>query len=299
MSFVVVGSLAYDTIQTPAGRVERTLGGSANYFCLAMSFYGTAQVVGVVGEDYRTEDFNLLKSKGMDLEGLQKSPGKTFHWEGRYKDDLNEAETLLTELNVFSDFSPKLPVTYQNADMVFLANIDPHLQMEVLNQTPSARCIGCDTMNLWIENEKSALLRVLNRVDVLMINEGEARLLTGSRNAIAAAMELRYLGPKAVVIKRGEYGFIALDESGFFMLPAFPIANVVDPTGAGDSFAGAFWGHLNKQSKINSDSLRRSCIHGSVMASFTVEDFGTQGLQKLTPKAFEERFSAYRSMTTL
>lgn len=297
---LVVGSLAYDTISTPAGKVERALGGSANYFSLAASLYSKVRVVGVVGEDYDAADLKILTDRKVDTTGLQKKPGKTFHWTGQYKDDMNEAETLSTELNVFEHFNPEIPAEYRNSTHVFLANIDPILQLRVLEQIERPKLVGSDTMNFWIHSKLPELKKVLSKVDVLLINEGEADLISNSTNAIAAAQEILKLGPKAVVIKRGEYGFVLYTSEGYFILPAFPIASVVDPTGAGDTFAGAFFGYLCQENVgYDLQSLKKACIHGVLLASYTVEAFGVQRLKELAWSDVEARMTEYQKVTSL
>lgn len=295
---LVVGSLAYDTISSPLGKVEKTLGGSANYFSLAASHFTKVKVVGVVGSDYSEKDLNLLKNKNVDIEGLQVKEGKTFHWEGKYEGDLNEAITLNTQLNVFEHFNPTLPVNYKNSKYAFLANIHPELQLKVLEQLNSPKLIGSDTMNFWIQSQKPALINVLKKVDLVLINEGEAKLLTEKPNAIAAAEVLGAMGPKIVVIKRGEYGFVMWSkETDFHILPAYPVAKVVDPTGAGDTFAGAFFGYLSGQDKgLDYSSVKEACLRGTVLASFTVESFGTERLAKLSTSDIELRLKKYRSI---
>lgn len=304
-SILVVGSLAYDSISTPAGAVQRTLGGSANYFSLAASLFAPVQVVGVVGSDYSEKDRALLESRKVDLTGLQVQTGKTFHWEGRYSGDMNEAETLKTELNVFGDFKPELPKSYQKAGFVFLANIDPALQLAVLEQVEKPVLVGADTMNFWISSKRETLLKVLSKVDVLLINEGEAEMLTSKSNAIAASDQLIQMGPKAVVVKRGEYGFVLRTKEGYFMLPAFPVAQVVDPTGAGDTFAGAFFGTIASVAANEGQSasqslvtLKQACVNGAVLASYTVEAFGVGRLVELDHsrlKARQDEFMRYTS----
>jgi len=297
---LVVGSLAYDSISTPAGHKDRTLGGSANYFALASSLYATTRVVGVVGEDYAASDLKLLTSRGVDVQGLQKRPGKTFHWAGKYEGDMNEAITLATELNVFEHFNPELPETYRDSKYVFLANIHPELQLQVLKQVKKPRLVGSDTMNFWIHSQRETLAKVLQQVDVLLINEGEARLLSGAPNAIAAAEAIYRQGPKAVVIKRGEYGFVLYSKEGFFILPAYPVAKVVDPTGAGDTFAGAFFGYLAKtDSGFDLKSLKQACVHGCLLASQTVQNFGVQALVGLSKSDIEALESQYRKVISL
>jgi sugar/nucleoside kinase (ribokinase family) len=296
---LVVGSLAYDTISTPAGRVDRTLGGSGNYFSLAASLYSKVRVVGVVGEDYDAADIEMLSKRGVDLAGMQKKAGKTFHWTGQYKDDMNEAITLATDLNVFETFNPEIPAAYKNSSHVFLANIDPILQLRVLEQIENPKLVGSDTMNFWISSKLPELKKVLGKVDVLLINEGEADSISKTTNAIAAAQEILKMGPKAVVIKRGEYGFVLCSKEGYFILPAFPIAKVVDPTGAGDTFAGAFFGFLSKQNVgYDLQSLKRACVQGVLLASFTVEAFGVEKLKNLTWADVEKRQAEYLKITS-
>jgi sugar/nucleoside kinase (ribokinase family) len=299
-NILVVGSLAYDTLTTPHGHVDRALGGSANYFSLAASLYSQVRVVGVVGEDYREEDYEMLRKRKVDLAGLQKKPGKTFHWTGQYKDDLSEAITLATDLNVFADFNPQLPPEYRDSQYVFLANIDPILQLRVLEQIEKPKVVGSDTMNFWINSKLPELKKVLAKVDVLLINEGEADQISKAGNAIAAAKKILEMGPKAVVIKRGEYGFVLYTKEGYFILPAFPIANVVDPTGAGDTFAGAFFGYLSKRDKgYDLHSLKQACVQGCLAASFTVEAFGVERLAKLTWPEVEHRQAEYHNVIAL
>ena len=291
---LVVGSLAYDTISTPMGRVDRALGGSANYFSLAASLYSKVRVVGVVGEDYDQADMDMLTKRGVDTRGMQKQPGKTFHWTGEYKGDMNEAITLATDLNVFEHFNPKLPTEYKDSSYVFLANIDPVLQLNVLEQINKPKLVASDTMNLWINIKLPDLKRVLERVDLLLINEGEADLISKRTNAIAAAKEILKLGPKAVVIKRGEYGFVLYTKEGYFILPAYPIAEVVDPTGAGDTFAGAFFGYLAKKNAgFDLQTLKEACVQGVLLASYTVEAFSVERLKKLTWADVEKRQADY------
>jgi sugar/nucleoside kinase (ribokinase family) len=297
---LVVGSLAYDTITTPAGSAARTLGGSANYFSLAASQYAKVRVVGVVGEDYEAADLELLQKRGVDTQGLQKQPGKTFHWTGKYQGDMNEAITLATDLNVFEHFNPEIPANYKNSEYVFLANIDPVLQLRVLEQIDKPRMIASDTMNFWISSKMDELKKVLAKVDVLLINEGEADSITKRSNAIAAAQEILKMGPKAVVIKRGEYGFVLYTQEGYFILPAFPIAEVVDPTGAGDTFAGAFFGYLAKKNVgYDLKSLKEACVQGVLLSSFTVQAFGVERLKSLTWADVEARQAQYLKVTTL
>lgn len=294
-AILVVGSVGYDTITTPKGQRENILGGSANYFSLAASNYAPVRVVGVVGTDYKPEHRQLLESRKVDLKGLQQVPGLTFHWEGKYEKDMNEAITLVTDLNVFENFHPVIPEEYRNSEVVFLANIDPVLQLQVLEQVKKPRLIAADTMDYWIRSKKEDLLKVLARIDVLLINEAELRQLTGNWNTIRGAKDVLKMGPKAVVIKRGEYGFAMLCEERFFILPAFPVEEVVDPTGAGDTFAGGFLGHLAQLGRDwTREDLKQSCVHGCLLASFTVQDFGVEGIRRANVKDLEERLQAYR-----
>lgn len=296
---LVVGSLGYDSISTPEGAKENILGGSANYFSLAASKYSKVNVVGVVGDDYQESDKQLLIDNNVDLEGMQQQAGKTFHWEGKYEGDMNEAITLNTELNVFENFNPTIPDKYKTSEYVFLANIDPVLQLEVLEQVQKPKLVGVDTMNFWIKSKRDELKKVFSKVDVLLINEGEARDLTGKWNGVDAIEELAAMGPKAVVIKRGEYGFMLFSEGQYFMLPAFPVKRVVDPTGAGDTFAGGFFGYLSKSSQpLSLAQLKSACVHGCLMASFTVQGFGVEPLSKLTWADIEKRHAEYQKVVS-
>lgn len=293
---LVVGSLAYDSITTPMGRREKTLGGSANYFSLAASLSAKVNVVGVVGEDYADADLKLLKDRGVRTEGLQKLPGETFFWEGKYERSMNEAITLQTRLNVFENFRPEIPEAFRNSPFVFLANIDPVLQLEVLQEMKNPVLVGADTMNFWISSKRKELDKLIERIDILLINEGELRQLTGAYNAISAAKQICERGPKAVVIKRGEYGFVLYCSEGYFVLPAFPVENVVDPTGAGDTFAGGFFGHLASLGLTqmpNWNELKRACVKGCLLASFTVQDFGADGIRRVKLPDLERRLSEY------
>jgi sugar/nucleoside kinase (ribokinase family) len=291
---LVVGSVGYDTITTPQGKRENILGGSANYFSLAASMYAPVKVVGVVGDDYKDEHRGWLIDRGVCLKGLQQVPGLTFSWEGAYEHDMNEAQTIATNLNVFENFHPAIPAEYRDAKVVFLANIDPPLQLQVLEQVKKPRLVAADTMNFWIESKRPDLMRVLERIDVLLINEGELRQLTRTWNTVAAVKEVLKMGPKAVVVKRGEYGFMLYCEDKFFILPAFPVDNVVDPTGAGDTFAGGFLGHLTQLNRDwTREDLKQACVHGCLLASFTVQDFGLDGLRKAMPNDVAQRLRAY------
>ncbi|MCB0368776.1 MAG: sugar kinase [Bdellovibrionales bacterium] len=300
-SLLVVGSLAYDSIKTPAGEAPKTLGGSANYFSLAASLFTQVRVVGVVGEDYSDSDKAILQKRNVDLSGVEKVPGKTFHWEGKYEGDLNEAQTLKTELNVFEHFNPQLPEKFRKSEFVFLANIAPELQLQVLDQVESPKYIGMDTMNFWISSKKDKLKEVLKKVDVILINEGESDLLTNSTNAIQAAPKIAELGPKMVVIKRGEYGFVLFSkEHGYYLLPSMPIPNVIDPTGAGDTFAGGFFGYLSqKNTKPTFELIKKACVVGTLCASFTIQDFGIKSLVDVNLDNLKARLKEYKKAVLL
>ncbi|MEK6773788.1 MAG: PfkB family carbohydrate kinase [Bdellovibrionota bacterium] len=293
---LVVGSLAYDSIETPSGKSPKTLGGSANYFSLAASLLSKVRVVGVVGEDYADEDYQLLEKRNVDLSGLEKVKGKTFHWEGFYEGSLNEAKTLKTDLNVFEHFNPKLPEAFKDSQFVFLANIAPELQLQVLSQVKNPKFVGMDTMNFWISSKKSILMDVLKKVNVILINEGESQMLTGAANAISAAIAISKLGPEAVVVKRGEYGFILYHrEHGFFALPAMTMPEVIDPTGAGDTFAGGFFGTLAGMDRRPSfEDMKKACVVGTLLASFTIQDFGVKSLAKVNMSALKSRRDEYK-----
>ena len=295
---LVVGSLAYDSVKTPSGKAERALGGSANYFSVAASLFSKVRVVGVVGEDYSNDDKKILLQRNVDLEGLQTVPGKTFHWEGTYEKNLNEAVTLKTELNVFAHFNPTLPAPYRNSEFVFLANIDPTLQLQVLSQVEKPLFVGMDSMNYWIDSKQEELKAVLKKVDIVFINEGEAKMLTQSSNTITALKKVAALGPKYVVLKKGEYGSTLYSpEHGFYQTPALPIENVVDPTGAGDSFAGGFFGTLASQNKTPTwADLKLATLTGTVLSSQTIQDFSLKALTKVQKSNFDTQLSSLKSM---
>jgi sugar/nucleoside kinase (ribokinase family) len=296
---LVVGSIGYDTIATPSGRVENVLGGSANYFSLASSLYSPVNVVGVVGQDYKKSDIELLQNRNVNVDGLQIETGETFRWSGSYVEDLNNAVTLKTDLNVLLNFNPQLPESYKNSEFIFLANIDPVLQLRVLDQVKSPKFVGLDTMNYWINSKLEDLKKVLSRVDVFLLNETEALKLTNESNIVLATQKLVNMGPRCVVVKRGEYGFFMLSEGRFFVFPAFPIAHVVDPTGAGDSFAGGFFGYLSKNGpSMDYRSLQEACIHGAVIASFCVQDFSVRHLIQLDLAKIEKRMAEYMNVVS-
>jgi sugar/nucleoside kinase (ribokinase family) len=296
MSLLVVGSVAFDTVQTPFGQVKNGLGGSATYFATAASFFTNVQLVAVVGEDFPEEHIDFLKERRIDIVGLERSMGKTFRWQGEYGYQLNEAKTLQTDLNVFEFFHPKLPSSYVHTPYLFLANIDPKLQFDVMKQVVGAKLIACDTMNFWIEGNKEALVKTLSGVDILIINEGETRALSGEFNLIKAAAKILSFGPKALIVKRGEYGALFFSPEGIFAAPAFPLDNVFDPTGAGDSFAGGFMGYLAASGDLTHAGIRRAIIFGSVMASFAVEAFS---LDRLRDLGYAEVEARYREFTKL
>ena len=297
MKLLVVGSVAFDSVKTPFGQVENALGGSGTFFSTSASFFTEVALVAVVGEDFPEEHIDFLKSRKIDVTGLERISGKTFRWKGKYTYQLNEAHTLDTQLNVFQNFKPKLPKSYKDCPIVFLANIDPNLQREVLKQVSKPKLVACDTMNFWISNKKAELIETLRLVDILIINDGEARELSKETNLVKAATMIRALGPKTLIIKRGEHGVALFDKQGIFAAPAYPLESVFDPTGAGDTFAGGFMGYLSKTMKFNHDNLRKAIIFGSVMASFNVEDFSLNRLKKLTFKEVERRYKSFRKLT--
>ncbi len=297
MDILVVGSVAFDSVETPFGRGDDVLGGSATYFSTSASFFAGVQLVAVVGDDFPEEPKEFLSSRGVDLAGLQTRPGETFRWKGRYGYDLNEAQTLETHLNVFETFHPQLPESYRKAEYVFLANIDPELQLEVLNQVERPKLIACDTMNFWIEGKREALVRTLGHVDILVINEAEVRQLADEANLVKASRAVLAMGPKTLVVKRGEYGVLVFTEHSIFSAPAYPLEEVFDPTGAGDTFAGGFMGYLAATNNLSDETIRKATVFGSVMASFTVEDFSLNRLRKLSWSEVEDRFRRFQTLT--
>lgn len=299
MSILVVGSVFFDSIETLHGKADRALGGAATYFAVAASFFAPVRMVAAVGEDFPEEEFAFLSGRGIDLSGLQRRPGLTGHWAGRYHEDMNQRDTLQLELNVFADFRPQLPASYRDAQYVFLANIDPRLQAMVLDQLPAPGLVGCDTMNHWISGSRSELEQLLSRVHVLVINDEEARLLSGERNVVRAARRLLALGPRRVLIKRGEYGVIQFSANSVFAVPAFPLEEVFDPTGAGDSFAGGFMGELARSRDTSEAGLRRAIVYGSVVASFVVEDFGMNRLRSVTKEEIDYRYRQFIALTDI
>ncbi|MGH2442052.1 MAG: PfkB family carbohydrate kinase [Chloroflexota bacterium] len=299
MSSLVVGSVAIDTVQTPFGKLENGIGGTAIYFSLAASLFTQVQLVGVVGQDFPDEAIETLRSRRVDLDGLQRSSGQTFRWVGEYDYDMNVAHTLDTRLNVFETFRPTIPNHYRDARFVFLGNIDPELQLEVLDQVQDPRLTVLDTMNFWIARKRDALTEVIRRVDVVLINEGEIREYTGKYNILEAADALRALGPSQIVVKRGEYGAILFTEGEIFLAPAFPTWDVRDTTGAGDSFAGGFLGYLDQRDSLDVADLRAAVVFGTVVASFTVEDFSINGLMRADSDSLSNRFARLAEITRI
>lgn len=289
MSVLVVGSVAFDAIETPAGRVERTLGGAATYFSLAASLFAPVRLVGVVGEDFTDAHAAVFAGRPIDTTGLERRPGRTFFWAGRYSEDFSQRTTLVTELNVFADFRPRLPDGYRACPLVFLGNIHPGLQHEVLEQVERPRLVALDTMNYWIEQTPAELARTLARADVLVVNDEEARQLAGRRGVLEAARWILERGPQAVVIKRGEHGAMLVTPRELAVVPAYPVERVVDPTGAGDSFAGGFLGALAGRRRLDGHALRRALLYGAVLGSFAVEAFGVERLRQLTREEVDQR----------
>jgi len=302
MSILVVGSVAFDGIKTPSGKVDRCLGGSATYFSLSASFFADVRVVAVVGDDFTAEDEAVMVKRGVDISGLQRAKGKTFFWRGEYGDNMNEAKTLSTDLNVFETFDPQIPADYLDSEYLFLANIDPVLQSNVRKQMSKAQLVGGDTMNYWITGKAAELAETLKGIDVLLINDTEARMLGKTNSLPRAAQKILAHGPRVLVIKHGEYGATAFfKEAGLhpFRAPALPIEEVVDPTGAGDCFAGGFMGYIAGQTELNREVFKRAMFYGGVMGSFAVERFGTQRFSDLTRGEIDARFELFRELSHL
>jgi len=297
MSILVVGSLALDSIETPFGKVNEVLGGSAVYFSMSASFFADVNLVGVVGKDFPQEHIEFLKARNIDLAGLHQEEGETFRWAGRYGYNFNEAHTLDTQLNVFEKFDPDIPDQYRNAEYVFLANIDPELQLKVLNQVHQPRVIACDTMNFWIENKLEALKETIKRIDILVINEAETRELAKEANLVKACRSILAMGPKTLIIKQGNYGALMFTETSIFSAPAFPLEETVDPTGAGDTFAGGFLGCIANSHNFQEGGIRQAIVFGSVMASFVVEQFSLNRLRSLTYPEIEKRYKEFKKLT--
>lgn len=293
---LVVGSVALDTIETPFGRADRAIGGSATFFASAACHLARVELVGVVGDDYPMEALAPLAARGVDLAGLERAPGESFHWRGRYRHDLNAAETLETRLGVFADFRPRIPARFRRTPFVFLANIDPRLQLEVLDQVEAPRLVACDTMNFWIDARRDDLITLLGRVDLITLNDGEARQLTGRPNLVHAARWILDRGPRYVVIKKGEHGALLFSRESIFFAPAFPLETIFDPTGAGDSFAGGFMGYLARTDDLDEANLRRAVVVGSAMGSFAVESFSNERLLRVTPEEIDGRLDQFREL---
>ena len=297
MSLLAVGSVALDSVETPFGRREEVLGGSASFFSVCASFFGPVRLVAVVGEDFPEQHVQFLAGRGIDLAGLSRRPGRTFRWKGRYEFDLNQAHTLDTQLNVFADFRPDLPAAFRDSRYVFLGNIDPELQGQVLDQVREPRFVAADTMNFWITSKREALLRTLKRVDMLFVNDAEARQLAGEHNMVKAARRIQSHGPRAVVIKRGEYGALFFSGDHVFASSAYPLPAVFDPTGAGDSFAGGFMGYLARSGREDADVMRRAMVLGGVLASFSVEQFSLDRLRQLATGEILARYAEFRRLS--
>ena len=301
MSLVVVGSIAFDAIKTPFGERERALGGSAVHFSLAASYFGDVRVVGPVGDDFGEDEYAALRRHGVNTDDIEHvAGGKTFFWSGEYEWNLNIRHTLDTQLGVFGDFQPKLSEASKQADVLFLANIQPDLQRDVREQCTGAKLAGLDSMNYWIENTRESLLQTIATVDLVLMNDDEVRMLTEEPTLIRGARQIMERGPRVVIAKQGEYGAALFTEAGFFSLPAYPLETVVDPTGAGDSFAGGFFGYLDAQAGATDDAtLRRAMTYGSAVASFWVEEFGCERAERLTREDIDERYEAFRRMTSI
>jgi len=297
VSILVVGSVAFDTVETPSGSGRDLLGGSATHFSVAASFFAPVRLVAVVGEDFGEEHLQAFRERGVDLAGLQRVPGRTFRWAGRYHANLNDRDTLDTQLNVFADFEPQLPEAWRATPVVFLANIDPDLQSHVLEQVRSPEIVAADTMNFWIESKPDSLRRTLGGVHLLFVNDSELRQLTGVWNLVEAGEAVRRMGPRVVVVKRGEHGVLVLDGDDAFALPAFPLRKVEDPTGAGDAFAGGFLGYLASRLPAGARDYRKAAVVGSVMASFQVEAFSLERVRRLTPAEIRGRYEAFQRLT--
>jgi sugar/nucleoside kinase (ribokinase family) len=305
MAITVVGSVAFDSIETPAGRRERCLGGAATYFSISASYFTDVRVIAVVGEDFGAKEEAVLTRRGVDTRGLERAAGKSFVWEGSYLENINEAKTHNTELNVFAAFEPKIPAEYSDSEFLFLANIDPVLQRRVREAMPQVKLVAGDTMNYWINDHRPALLEVLKGLDILLINDTEAKMLGENRNLLKASRAVMQMGPKTLVVKHGEYGATLFHNNtpktrgAELRAPAMPLEEVVDPTGAGDSFAGGFFGYLASQAEVTPSTYRKAMFYGSVMGSFACERFGTERMQQLTRQEIDARFELFRELTSL
>jgi sugar/nucleoside kinase (ribokinase family) len=296
MSVLVVGSVALDSVETPFGKAENVIGGSGTFFSASASHLAPVQLVGVVGDDYPMDQLEPLRARGVDMAGLEQAPGRSFRWRGRYRHDLNSAETLETHLGVFSHFSPKIPAQFRSAPFVFLANIDPRLQLDVLRQVDKPKLVACDTMNFWIESRRPDIVDLIKHVDLITLNDGEARQLTDCTNLVKAARWIMERGPSMVIIKKGEHGAFLFKERSIFFAPAYPLEDVFDSTGAGDSFAGGFMGYVARSGDLSDASLRRAVIYGSAMGSFAVERFSVQRLLEITPDDIAARVADFKRL---
>jgi sugar/nucleoside kinase (ribokinase family) len=297
MSILCVGSVALDSVETPFGKADRVLGGSAVYFSAAATVFNPVQLVGVVGDDYPVDELRFLEERGADLSGIEHATGKSFFWAGRYHYDLNTRDTLDTQLGVFAEFEPKIPDSFRDARFVFLGNIDPALQHDVLDQVTAPDVVACDTMNFWIDGAREPLLRLLRRVRILMVNDEEVRQLAGEANLLKAARWVQDQGPEIVVVKKGEHGAILFADDWMFYVPGFPLEEVFDPTGAGDSFAGGFMGHLARSGDVTPATLRRAMVYASALGSFACERFSVERLRDLDPDDVASRVEAFRRLT--
>ena len=296
MSVLVVGSVALDSVETPFGKADQVIGGSGVFFSASATHLSPVQLVGVVGDDYPMAQLEPLKTRGVDMAGLEQAKGESFRWRGRYRHDLNSAETLETRLGVFSHFSPKIPPQFKSAPFVFLANIDPRLQLDVLRQVNKPKLVACDTMNFWIESRRPDILELIKHVDLITLNDGEVRQLTDCANLVKAARWIMHRGPSMVIIKKGEHGAFLFKEKSIFFAPAYPLEEVFDPTGAGDSFAGGFMGYLARTGDLSDANLRRAVVYGSAMGSFAVEKFSVQRLLEITPADIASRVAEFKRL---
>jgi len=297
MSILAVGSMAFDSVETPFGKAEEVLGGSATYFSTAASFFTPVNLVAVVGHDFPEEHIDFLRQRGVNTDGISRNAGRTFRWKGAYGYDLNEATTLDTQLNVLADFDPQLPEHYRDVRYVFLGNIDPELQLNVLKQVIRPQIVACDSMNFWIEGKRDALLQTLKHVDILLINEAEVRQLAQEPNIVKAAQNVLSMGPATLVVKQGEYGALMFTQHSVFSAPAYPLEAVFDPTGAGDSFAGGFMGYLSSVNNLSDEAVRQAIIFGSVMASFNVEEFSLERMRTLDIEQIRDRYRKFQLLT--
>jgi sugar/nucleoside kinase (ribokinase family) len=298
MSLLVVGSVALDTVETPFGRAEDALGGSATFFSAAASSFCPVQLVGVIGDDFPANALDFLAERDVDLSGLERAAGESFRWSGVYSFDLNSRDTLDTRLGVFADFNPRIPASFRSTEWVFLGNIDPVLQLAVLDQIERPKLVACDTMNFWIQGKRDELLQLLGRVDLLLVNDAEARELSGDHNLARAAHWIQEQGPQYIIIKKGEHGAILFTPDSIFFAPGFPLEEVFDPTGAGDAFAGGLMGYLAQCGQLSDAAMRRAVIYGSAMGSFAVERFSVERFKDLTQEEIEARVRSFREMTS-